>query len=318
MKKLLWTIIFIAILSLALHWYFKETNTKFAFSYLEKFPFSPSINCYEEGIPRTYFGPKAKKGVLLLHGYGASPSAFDHLTAELKKRGIPYYAPLITGFGIGDFHLLDVVLPSDWLRDAVFGFDLLSSFAEEVDVVGHSEGGVLSTFLSAKRDVHQLILVDPYLFSYPLPTAADRFLSRLIMTPVIGNIITFLCPVIKQPKDHCCLNRTDILNPKAAENAFVYKSIPIHSLQTLWRSQNMADAMGKDLDEKVENGFPQKVYLLYGEEDQTIDIEDVIAFFKKHQIPVEIDPIARAAHDPLIDYTWRQSVTKISEIIGNN
>ena len=316
MKKTLWIVLGIAILSVGSHVYFKQRNTHIAFSYLDQFQYIPSINCYEKGRPLSYFGKKtANKAVLLLHGYGASPASFMHLAKRLERAGIPYYAPLISGFALGDFHLLDVIQETDWERDALFGFDLLSSFAEEVDVIGHSEGGCLAVLLTAQRNVNQLILVDPYLFPYRLPKLEDRLFKRLIETPVIGSAISFLCPVVEQPKYRCCLNRTDILNPAVAVDSFGFKSVPLHSLRTLWQTQKMADLSGHALHAWASSGEPKTVSILYGEEDQIIDIDKIADLFQTNQVPMQITKYPHSGHDLLVDYDWKQVIADILQLV---
>ena len=322
MKKVIWILIGVALFSLGSHFYFKITNTYFTFSYLKKFRYIPYINCYEKGEPRVYFGQqKATKAVLLLHGFDSAPSEFDHLIEQLKQEGIPFYAPLITGFGIGDFHLLNVVTKTDWLRDSIFGFDLLSSFAEKVDVIGHSNGGCLATLLASHRPVNQLILLDPYLFPKNLPTLTDRIIKRIVDFAPTRNILSFLYPVVKGPPLPHRIERMDVVDFKAAEAAFQFKGMPMHSVITVWAVQSLADEEGSsitDWSKETSCETPKPVFLLYGDKDETANIQEALAYFQKNQVPVQSKKYPNVAHDLLIDYNWKEPVSDILTILNEN
>ena len=95
--------------------------------HLSKFTLIEDIDAYKEAMPKSYFGDtKHKHAVLLLHGYSASPQEFDLLAEGLKAANIPFYAPLMTGYGLNRFDLLGNVVPGDWLRDGVLGYQLLA------------------------------------------------------------------------------------------------------------------------------------------------------------------------------------------------
>ena len=136
------SIVFLASLAIVSLLYFSVQGVKLNNEKLAKFAVDSDCEIYKIAFPQfSLEGKKVPKAVLLLHGFGESPQGFEFLIKELKQRKIPYYAPLQTGFGLTDLHLLNVAKSIDWLRDAVFGYDLLSSVANEVIVVGHSNGG---------------------------------------------------------------------------------------------------------------------------------------------------------------------------------
>ena len=304
MKKIIYTLTCLALLSFVFHFYNQITLTHKSEKLLSKFPSIPNINCYESGIPRTYFGvQKAKKAVLLLHGYGSAPSEFDPLIAKLKQDNIPYYAPLLTGFALKDFHLLSVVTNTDWMRDAIFGFDLLSSFAETVDVIGHSNGGCLAVFLATQRPVNQLILLDPYLFSNP----SVAWKKHLIATPLLNQVVFFLSPLFNA-------GALDILNPSDKKSAFGFQIVPFHSLFALLQMQIRADLDGPALKQWAKKS-PHALFLLYGEEDTTADMSLALQFFKKHKVPLTHKKYPNSGHDLLQDNDQQEVATFISSIV---
>ncbi|MBM3208459.1 MAG: alpha/beta fold hydrolase, partial [Chlamydiae bacterium] len=132
-------------------------NKKITFSYLKKFFLIRKINSYKPCHPLFYCSKnKRKKAVLLLHGFSGAPDEMVELVAFLKQNDIPYLAPLFPGFGIGDFHLLNVVNEKDWVREAVYSYDLLAQIADKVDVIGHSNGGSIAIVLSSLRPINKL------------------------------------------------------------------------------------------------------------------------------------------------------------------
>ena len=118
--------------------------------------------------------------------------------------------PSITGFGLSDFHLLKVVQPSDWLRDAFYAYDVLAAAAEKVDVIGFSNGGCLAAILAQNRPVDKLILASPYLAANP----RERLFYTLFRTPVFKRIVPFLIPLGKKPKLAGRADTLDALNLK--------------------------------------------------------------------------------------------------------
>jgi len=93
-----------------------------------------------------------QRGCLLLHGAGGG-TAWDlkEFANILNERsGMTVWLPSLTGFGTKPEDLLDVTL-DDWLLDAHSGFDRLLETCQQVFIVGHSVGGVLSLLTASTR-----------------------------------------------------------------------------------------------------------------------------------------------------------------------
>jgi carboxylesterase len=301
MRKFWLSIIGVCDLILGSHLYFSEVNTKKTFTALKAFAVIPYTNTFEVAHPRVSFAqPKVKKAVLLLHGFSSSPRGFRHLTERLDQEGIPYYAPLMNGFGMGDFHLLNVIEPTDWVRDSIFGFDLLSSFAEEVDVIGHSNGGSLAVLVAAHRPVHQVILSAPNLF----PTDTDRFYKRILEAPLVGELFAFVYPVFMKPVRHGRVTSVDMRDPQAASHALQYQGLPIQSLKTLWVTQNWAQHYIPSLRSK-------KLILLYGDHDQSVNIPAAVAAFEENDVEFQTLRYTNSAHDILSDADRTQVIEDV-------
>jgi pimeloyl-ACP methyl ester carboxylesterase len=122
------------------------------------------LGCFKDTQPIFHTGEtRVEHAVLLIHGFSASVNEFKLLSKKLKENKIPFYAPMLTGFGLDEYHLLKNIRAKDWLRDVVNAYDLLDNFAENVSVVGHSMGGLLALYLASSKRINKLILTAPYL-----------------------------------------------------------------------------------------------------------------------------------------------------------
>jgi esterase/lipase len=306
-KMVLWFGVTLFCSALFSHFWIKGKNTKFTFSYLKKFAFISYTNSYALAAPKFNCGNRVKKAVLLLHGFSGSPNDFQKLTERLSQAGIPFYVPLITGFGIGNFQLLEVVQLSDWLRDAIFGFDLLFSFAEQVDVIGHSNGGSLAVLVAAHRPVNQLILSGPDLAT-PKKDQLKRWLAE---TPFVSEAIMFLYPVAKKPQRPGRIINTDTLDPIASMNSLHYRAVPSNSIKVLWDLQKEANCNLLNLSFK-------QLFLLYGKQDLSVDNVLISHLFEKNKIPYRSIVYPRSGHNIFEDYDREQAIEDVINIIQNN
>lgn len=264
--------------------------------YVKKFTPIPALNTFLETSPEISLGvTKIPHAVLLLHGWSASPQEFQVLTARLKAQGIPYYAPQLTGFGLGDMHLLRKIKASDWLRDAIYGYDLLAAVAHEVNVIGHSNGGVLAVYVAQKRPVKHLILSAPYL----AVSKSDKIYKTALNTPVIAQMLEFCLPVFAKPGR--------IPNPQLKQTAtetFRYPTLPIQSLMALWVLQDKVD---------IDKANFQDLTVLYGKYDQDVDIPTVLAKFEQEKIPYKAIVYRNSAHNI---FQGRDSAKVVDDIVS--
>jgi carboxylesterase len=94
-----------------------------------------------------------EKGCLLLHG-GGGGTAWDlkEFANVLHNRtGMTVWLPSLTGYGTRPEDLYGVAF-DDWLSDAHNGLDRLLEQCEQVYVVGHSAGGLVSLILASERE----------------------------------------------------------------------------------------------------------------------------------------------------------------------
>ncbi|MFW9804921.1 MAG: alpha/beta hydrolase [Candidatus Thorarchaeota archaeon] len=122
-----------------------------------------------------------ERGCLLLHGGGGGTTWDLKEFANLlhTKTGMTVWLPALTGYGTKPEDLYEVTF-DDWLSDAHRGLDKLLKQCEQVSVVGHSAGGLISLILASEREEIHSIVTWAALFSIQ---------SRLLMLlPVISRI----------------------------------------------------------------------------------------------------------------------------------
>lgn len=186
-------------------------------------------------------------------------------------------------------HLLTVIQSTDWVRDAVEGYDILEKLADKVDVIGHSNGGSVALILTRYRNVNKLILTGPNLFQ----SKSDKVYKDSLKIPLLNKIIEFFVPLFEKPTRPHRVTNSDTLDPIAALSAFHYPALPINSLKSLWALQDQVslDAL------KFES-----LYLLYGKSDESIDIDDIKKAFNEKNIKYTSSEYENSGHNILEDY----------------
>jgi len=94
-----------------------------------------------------YRSPKV--GVLLLHGFTATPGSMRQLAEYLAERNITVFAPLIAGHGSSLDDLASSGI-SDWQQSVVDSSLALKEVVEKVYIVGSSLGGNLAFYLATQ------------------------------------------------------------------------------------------------------------------------------------------------------------------------
>ena len=96
-------------------------------------------------------GNSTEIGVLLTHGFEASPHEVRELAEYLADRNITVYVVRLKGHGT-DINELDNARWQDWYDDYAKAYDSLSTKTKKVVVAGHSLGGSLALYLAEQKD----------------------------------------------------------------------------------------------------------------------------------------------------------------------
>jgi esterase/lipase len=125
-------------------------------------------------------GPEGRTGVLLVHGFTATPMSVRPWGEHLAAQGFAVRCPLLPGHGTR-WQDCNMVTEDDWTTAVGEAFDALAREVDRVVVAGLSMGGTLAIRLSQLRpdDVAALVLVNPSLLTQRLDAKLLPLLARL-------------------------------------------------------------------------------------------------------------------------------------------
>lgn len=271
---------------------------------LRRFQHVSARGAYQEGLTQGWLGgPKHEHAVLLLHGFSGAPHDFRGLPARLEAAGIPYLAPALTGFGLDDVHLLRAARLEDWVRDALTSYELLTTLAREVSVVGLSFGTLLAAELALAHPVRNLVLVSPY---FHLKSASDRRARETLAHPIPRAIARVLMPYVFKPVRPGRATCVDVVDARGALEGFQYPILPLEGLLQLWRCPQ---------DQPLERVQARQLDVLYGALDETSDVARFLADLDARGVPHRRRAFARSAHNPFGDHDAAEAIAAVMDIL---
>jgi len=101
-------------------------------------------------------GNSTEIGVLLTHGFEASPHEVKELAEYLAGKNITVYVVRLKGHGT-DIRDIDNAKWQDWHSDYENAYNELSKKTKKVVVAGHSLGGALALYLAEQKDTAAVI-----------------------------------------------------------------------------------------------------------------------------------------------------------------
>lgn len=105
----------------------------------------------ESGEPFLLMPPKPRSlGVVLVHGFLASPAEMRHFGEQLYDLGFPVIGVRLKGHGTSPWDLRERRW-QDWEDSVRRGFSIMEAFAPRIALVGFSTGGALSLILASER-----------------------------------------------------------------------------------------------------------------------------------------------------------------------
>ena len=118
------------------------------------------------GIPFFYRGRRGTRegntGILLIHGFSATPEETKPLGRTLHARGYTVYGVRLRGHGTSPADL-DGRLWEDWYGSVLWGYSCLRQYCSTVFVAGFSAGAALALILASRKGetIHGAITVSP-------------------------------------------------------------------------------------------------------------------------------------------------------------
>jgi carboxylesterase len=113
-----------------------------------------------------YFARGGATGVMLMHGFTASPHEVKWMAQYLAEQGHTVYAPRIAGHGT-DYRDLARTTWQDWAASALDGYYILRAQCDRVFVGGLSMGGALALHTAAQVDVDGVIALAAPVLPFP-------------------------------------------------------------------------------------------------------------------------------------------------------
>ncbi|MGY2077318.1 MULTISPECIES: alpha/beta hydrolase [unclassified Blastococcus] len=136
-------------------------------------------------------GPAGRTGVLLVHGFTATPMSVRPWGEHLAAEGFAVRCPLLPGHGTR-WQDCNASTSDQWTQTVEHAFDQLAATCDRVFVAGLSMGGTLATRLAEVRagDVAGLLLVNPALTTQRLDAKLLPLLARLTPSwaPIASDI----------------------------------------------------------------------------------------------------------------------------------
>ena len=180
-------------------------------------------------------------GVLLIHGFTGLPAELFLLGNALNQQNFTVLCPRLAGHGVDENNLMRTT-KDDWFNSVLDAFFILRGVCDEIFVVGHSMGGLLTLKLAAEQKISKIVTL-----AAPIFIDDGLGLKNLPPKEFCGNAC------IVQPR------RKLIDVPQAAND--VYKKTPLVSVHEL-----------VELIDDVKNLLPTitaPILIMHGEDDHT-------------------------------------------------
>ena len=107
-----------------------------------------------------------RRGVLLVHGFTGNPAEMRLLGEQLNSLGFTVLAVRLAGHGtvVQD---MGRTTKDDWLTSVRDGYQLLKGLVDDIAIVGHSMGALLTLLISLEVKTDRLVLLAPPIFIAP-------------------------------------------------------------------------------------------------------------------------------------------------------
>lgn len=213
---------------------------------------------------------QGNQALLLVHGFGDSPSVWSALAPELAKQGYDVYAMRLPGWGESIARKREISL-DDWESAIIENITLLREDHEKVAVLAHSLGGCLSTVLaqSNRLPADALVLYAPML---EVSSARSPLLKTRTWFKIGDKILPDSMIIESLFADHA---RVIQPRPKSERDPFSPKNI----FKMIYAEMDRFEAQPPEMQIPLRLVLPG--------EDRVIKSERSLAWFKTLQSPTK-------------------------------
>lgn len=113
----------------------------------------------KEEIIRPFNFPGGETGVLLIHGFTASPVDLKPLGEKLRDWGYTVSAPLLPGHGMTHEQMKETAW-GDWINEAHRALKEMRGTCRWITAVGHSMGGLIALALAAQQKTDGVVSIN--------------------------------------------------------------------------------------------------------------------------------------------------------------
>jgi carboxylesterase len=239
-------------------------------------------------------GERAQTGVVLVHGFTATPAALRELAERLADEGYAVEVPLLPGHGTSHRDLARTRY-ADWFGAVQRAVERLATSCTRVVVVGHSMGGTLCLDIASRRpdQIAGCVVINPLVSDPHQPLAK--------LTPFLQYVLPFL------PRDLGGLPTDDIARPGISEQA--YKMVSARAAHSLTSELPRVRAQLPDLT--------QPLLVAYSPKDHSVAVrssEELLELCGSSQITRLVTD--RSYHVTMLDYDAPRLEAAVLEFVG--
>ncbi len=236
-------------------------------------------------------------GVLLIHGWTASPKHVERIAPPLEAMGLSCVLPTLSGHGADSPEALRHITWHDWLKDAKTALFQQAEQSEKVIVVGHSLGGMLALNLAADHPE----IIDSIVVAAATPLVSSPFGP--------SRPYNFLVPLIT------LLYKNWNLSPDYAEKSLeqfhtAYPWTPTTSIATLF-----------DCFKETRRRLPQvtvPILIMQSRKDTTNSPEGVQILLDNIKTPQDQKRVVwfeKTNHEMFLDCEWQATVACVADFV---
>lgn len=199
------------------------------------------------------------KGVLLVHGFLASPAELAEFGKALSAEGYPVLGVRLAGHGTSPWDLKARTWP-EWLESVRRGYQILSTYVDQIVVVGFSAGGALALMLASERPIN--------LIGVASVSAPQDYRNRnLVFLPLVHGLNKLsewlpsyegVMPFRENESEHPDIN---------------YRNMPVHALYQL---RSMTSSLPERLPE-----IEIPTLIIQGDNDPVVEPDSARQIFEK-------------------------------------
>lgn len=210
-----------------------------------------------------------RKAILLIHGYATDVTDFGPLIPYLEGIYDYVHALNIPGHGLDKIDHLKNFNAIDTIKTVDAWAEKLFKEYDQVDIIGFSMGGALSTYLATKHKFGKIVLLAP----------ANRYINGAVGFSRTKLYFDYLKERITGKNESMLELRKEVLeNDKIGMNMAVKILLPNYTPKSLIQFTQVIDYCNYKLQDVV---IESPTLILYGTIDQLVPMSS-IDFVKKH------------------------------------